>query len=296
MTAPIGYAAYIDEAGDDGIRAVAPIDAMGASEWFVLGAFVVPIHEDAFVRQWLVGAMNRLKISHHSDIHFAELNSAKKEIICQYLASLNFRWFVAVSHKPNMRGYRNTKAERVRSKNYFYNWMTRILLEKITQYCYNDGTTRYRGKPQHKLRVEFSTRGGMFYPHTRDYLAKLWLQSQENRLYINHDDLAWPIFEISEVYHFAHQERAGLQLADVVTSAFYRGLTLARGRVGDTRYASMLRARVAEGPNGPFGFGVKLLPPNWQATLQPHQRPLFELFGAPQIGGRPPDPFATGRL
>ena len=46
MSIPIGYVAYIDEAGDDGIRTVAPLDARGASEWFVLGAFVVPIHED----------------------------------------------------------------------------------------------------------------------------------------------------------------------------------------------------------------------------------------------------------
>ena len=295
MTLPIGYVAYIDEAGDDGIRTIAPQDPSGASEWFVLGAFVVPIHEDAFVQQWLNEALSRLKSRQRTDIHFAKLDEGRKEIVCRYLASLNFRWFASVSHKPNMRGYRNTRAEVVRSKNYFYNWMARVLLEKVTQYCYRDGMTRYRGKPQHKLRIEFSSRGGMFYPHTRDYLAKLWLQSQERNLFVSRDDLAWDVFDSQQVYHFSHKERAGLQLADVVTSAFYRGLGQANGRDGDTKYAAILRPRVADGVNGSFGFGVKLQPDHWQRTLQDHQRSLFELFGAPTKGGRPPDPFATGR-
>ena len=37
----IGYIAYIDESGDDGIRRVRPIDPGGASEWFVISAFVI---------------------------------------------------------------------------------------------------------------------------------------------------------------------------------------------------------------------------------------------------------------
>jgi hypothetical protein len=41
MEPPIGYIAYIDESGDDGIARVAPLDPNGASEWFVLSALVV---------------------------------------------------------------------------------------------------------------------------------------------------------------------------------------------------------------------------------------------------------------
>lgn len=296
MAPPVGYVAYIDEAGDDGIRTVAPIDPAGASEWFVLGAFVVPVHEDAFVQQWLNEALRRLKSRQRTDIHFAKLDDGRKETLCRYLESLNFRWFVSVSHKPNMRGYRNTRAEVVRSKNYFYNWMARVLLEKVTQYCRKDSLTRYRGKPQHKLRIEFSSRGGMFYPHTRDYLAKLWLQSQENKLHVKRDDLAWDVFDFQQVRHFSHKERAGLQLADVVTSAFYRGLGHANGRPGDVRFARILKPRVAAGDNGTFEFGVKLQPDHWEQTLQDHQREIFEMFGAPEKGGRHPDPFATDRL
>jgi len=38
---PYSYIAYIDEAGDDGIRKVRPIDPNGASEWLVLSAIVI---------------------------------------------------------------------------------------------------------------------------------------------------------------------------------------------------------------------------------------------------------------
>jgi len=39
----VSYVAYIDESGDDGLARVRPLDADGASEWFVLGAVVVPV-------------------------------------------------------------------------------------------------------------------------------------------------------------------------------------------------------------------------------------------------------------
>ncbi len=135
----------------------------------------------------------------------------------------------------------------------------------------------------------------MFYPHTRDYLAKLWLRSKEGRLHVSRDDLAWEAFDFQQVHHFSHRERAGLQLADVVTSAFYRGLGQVNGRLGDVRYAAILKPRVAEASNASFGFGVKLQPDHLEHTLQDHQREVFELFGAPPKSGRPPDPVATGR-
>jgi hypothetical protein len=87
MTIPIGYVVYVDEAGDDGIKTVAPIDPGGASEWFVLGAFVVPVHEDAFVQQWLTQALQRLNLHQRTDIHFAKLDERRKETICRYLES-----------------------------------------------------------------------------------------------------------------------------------------------------------------------------------------------------------------
>jgi hypothetical protein len=107
------------------------------------------------------------------------------------------------------------------------------------------------------------------------------------------DDLAWDVVDIQQIHHFSHRQRAGLQMADIVTSAFYRGLGQANGRAGDVRFSSILKPRVAGGSEGVFGYGVKLQPDHWDKTLRNNQREIFEMFGAPQKGGRPPDPIGT---
>jgi len=55
----IEYIAYIDEAGDFGLRNIAPIDPRGASEWLVLAAVV--IRADA--APGLVSEFRRLRIA-----------------------------------------------------------------------------------------------------------------------------------------------------------------------------------------------------------------------------------------
>ena len=41
MKPPIGYIAYIDEAGDDGIKKIRTEAESGASEWLVISAVVI---------------------------------------------------------------------------------------------------------------------------------------------------------------------------------------------------------------------------------------------------------------
>lgn len=38
---PYNYILYIDEAGDDGLTRVRPIDENGASEWLIIGGVLV---------------------------------------------------------------------------------------------------------------------------------------------------------------------------------------------------------------------------------------------------------------
>lgn len=195
-----------------------------------------------------------------------------------------------------MRGYRNTRAEKANARNWFYNWMARLLLERVTKYCSDDAKKRYPDERYRKLRIEFSTRGGMFYPHTKDYLAKLQMRSNSGKLHLPRGDLSWDVVDLQRVHHFDAVERAGLQFADVVAAAFYQGLGQGTGKPGDTSYARILQPRVAEGPDGVFDFGLKLLPDHWDRTLGDHQRELFEIFGAPKQGGRPPAPHTTVRF
>ncbi|MGX9966497.1 DUF3800 domain-containing protein [Roseomonas sp. F4] len=292
-----GYVAYIDEAGDDGIKRVRPIDPGGASEWFVLGAYVVEADKAPETPQRVRTILEAMKASQRSDVHFARLGASRRLIACQELAKhRSTRCFMAISHKPNMRGYRNPRAERVGGgKNVFYNFMARILLEKITRYCFLHSMRRHR-EPRH-VRIEFSNRGGHSYSLMRGYLGKLYIQSKNGSLFLRGDEINWSSLDIQDIHNFDHANSPGLQLADVATSAFYQALGESDGRPADPSYAKILEPLMAKAPHGTaFGTGVKFMPNFERAPLSDSQREIFEFYGAPKTrSGEPPAPHTTGR-
>lgn len=280
---PIGYIAYIDESGDDGIRRVRPIDPGGASEWFTLAATVIEAREEQKIPQWHSDILSGSK--QRRDIHFNKMTEANRLAACHYLASTPARIFFAVSWKPTMRGHRNPAAEKAGGKNVFYNFMVRVLLERVSHYCYRHSMLRHK-RPT-TLKVEFSRRGGMSYQHTLDYLAKLYLQSKNQRLFLSQYDLAWDVIDLNQIHHFDHQNRLGVQIADIAAASMFQALGETGGAPPDLRYAKALLPRVARGPNGiHFGTGVKLMydVKNYHYATLPlskDQRAIFEIFGAP---------------
>ena len=52
MTIPYSYVAYIDEAGDPGLRRVKPLDHNGSSEWLILSAVVIGAPNERNVAPW----------------------------------------------------------------------------------------------------------------------------------------------------------------------------------------------------------------------------------------------------
>src|SRR5262245_7681911 len=106
------YVAYIDESGDDGLTRVRPIDPEGASEWFVLGAIVVPI-EMGREAIWAKSILANLKLDQRRVLHFQPLDRQRQARACQAIAKLPVRCFAVTSNKRNMRGHTNTNAARV---------------------------------------------------------------------------------------------------------------------------------------------------------------------------------------
>jgi len=127
----VSYVAYIDESGDDGVASVRPRDPKGATEWFVLSAVVV--RADAQRETvWVRDILRQIKLDSRRELHFQPLNSWRKAAVCNCVANLPLRCFVAISNKVNMEGHRNPRAEKVSAgKTWFYWWMTRLLLERV---------------------------------------------------------------------------------------------------------------------------------------------------------------------
>lgn len=126
--------AYIHEAGDDGLTRVRPAFPTGSSEWLILSAIIVAASREAEVDAWMADITTGLWRHQARALKFSGLNDAKKLYVCQKLAVLPARYFAVCSNKKNMEGYRNPFAEAVPSRNWFYCWMRRLLLERVTDF------------------------------------------------------------------------------------------------------------------------------------------------------------------
>jgi hypothetical protein len=161
------YTAFIDEAGDPGLNAVRPIDEAGASEWLCLSAVLVRSARDREVTDWVRSLLQKAGVRNRADIHYRMLVDYRKRIVCGELARLPLRAFVLTSNKKNMRHYRNLRAEKVRSPQWFYNFCLRLLLERVTDFCYQHSTKEV-GEPR-LVKINYSERGGHSYAQTNAY-------------------------------------------------------------------------------------------------------------------------------
>src|SRR5205823_5184173 len=130
----------------------------------------------------------------------------------------------------------------------------------------------------------FSRRGGLKYTDFEKYLTKLYLQSKLNALVLDYKDLKWSVIDEEEVRVLDHAERAGLQLADVVASAFFQAVELNRGGAQlecDPSHAKLLKPIIHhKGFSWYLGVGLKPMPSLHAMDLVDSQRALFTYYGA----------------
>jgi hypothetical protein len=185
-----------------------------------------------------------------------------------------------MSNKKNMQGHRNRAAEKVPARNWFYCWITRLLLERVTGYCAS--RTQRDWNETRTVRFVFSTRGGMSYPQLKAYLFWLRKQSRANSLNLKQGDLEWSVVDIEDVHAFDHSQRAGLQLADSVASSFYQSVEYWPTNSCEPEFAKLLEPRMARSSTGQIlEFGLKPMPSLKKARLVVPQREIFEFYGYP---------------
>jgi Protein of unknown function (DUF3800) len=272
------YIAYIDEAGDPGTRRVAPIDPSGASEWLSIGAVVVDRTREPETVTWIQEALSIGGKSQRRDLHFSDLTSQAKLSVARLFATKPLRGFVLVSNKKNMRGYENQRAARIPSQAHFYNWCSRLVLERVTDWC-ERRSIRDHGKPRH-VKIVFSRRGGHWYGQTRAYLQYLKLQAEGGTTFLKKREIKRSVFDWRLIDVLPHNKSAGLQVADTFASAFYQAAET-NGPYWDIEPAKALRPRMTKDHNGNVvDYGVTLWPiPARRAKLTPDQQRIFRFYG-----------------
>lgn len=289
------YVAYIDEAGDPGVKKVKPVDKPGSSEWLMVSAVVMAASREAEVDNWGANLLRSMESRQMREVHFAKLSPYRKLVACKHLADLPVRCFVVASNKQNMRGWRNPFAEKIPSDNWFYCWMTRLLLERVTHWVEQRSLREY-GSVQ-KVKLVFSERGGLSYEQLNAYYQ--WLRYKGDNQKLALGNIVYDTIDMRLLEVHNHSGHEGLKLPDIVASAFFKAADIHDTRGCDPQFAEALRDRMARWPDTKAGqisgYGVKLMPglAKLQGRTDPQQLTIFRDYGYPKQWWRDGGPQAV---
>lgn len=245
------FVAYIDEAGDDGFSMLASGQPTGQSQWLILGAYLVTAEHDRLLPQWRNSILARFPRRQSQTLHFNELKHEQRVAVSAAIADLPGQIALTISNKATLPG--THYAQTFSKKGYLYNYLVRWLLERITTHCQR---TAGIGAPC-SLRVVFSKRKGMNYQAMRDYLI---LMRDGRELIRPIRSINWNVLNIDEVEVENHSKRAGLQLADCATSAFFAGLEPNGYGFTEPRYGISLRTKLLRQNSEVLNCGLTPVP------------------------------------
>ncbi|SEN77279.1 Protein of unknown function [Gemmobacter aquatilis] len=190
------------------------------------------------------------------------------------LSDLPVRIFTVCSNKKNMRGYNNERAATAGGKQWFYNWIVRIMMERATNYCLENSVKKL-GRPA-KMKVLFSARGGHSYGQTKAYWE--WLRAK-GRPFLDLYEIRFEVLSFGLVDYVPHYMHAGLQLADIAASSMYQAVE-ARSTRWSTACAEALSPVMARSGGSVVDTGLVLQPHKIDAIgLSGEQKMIFQHYG-----------------
>lgn len=275
------FVLYIDEAGDDGLRSFKPEDPRGCTEWLCLAGYLVRSDVDTSLPEFHARLRQHIGATQSDVIHYRNLSDAKRLAACKFLSCSPARIFVMCSYKRTLQNYRNERviAASGGSSQFLYNFLSRMLLERATQFVVEDPS--YQAK-RGFLRVVFSHRGGHRFGQMKAYIEQLKAQAVGRTTWLKKREIRPEVLRFQHIVSVPHYQLAGLQLADIAASAFYQGLDRTSGRWSIEPAIALsglvARERVLNRKLFP-DFGVTLVPQPFKFTLPQSQRPLFETYG-----------------
>ncbi|MEO3432505.1 DUF3800 domain-containing protein [Inquilinus sp. CAU 1745] len=261
----VQFVAYIDEAGDEGFGKLKAEASSAQSKWLVLGGILVRSNIDKNLPEWRDDIMSKFPNKKNRDIHFRHLNHAQKVVASEYLSNKQFGICCVCSNKITLLDS-SQSVKIFKQKGYLYNYLTRYLLERLT-WAVRDFANRTTQSTE--LRIVFSRRSGTDYQSMREYLI-LMRDGRERIRPIRSID--WTVFSPDNIKVENHSRWAGLQLADVVTSATAAGLEPNIFGNYEPRYATAFAKRFISRQRSILDCGLTLIPQIGKSPLDAQQR------------------------
>lgn len=274
---------YIDEGGDSGIR-----DGLHYSstryEWFTIAAYVLRTDNTADAQAVRDQILHECRCRQMTDLHYHKLKEDRRSQACRILSGHSARAFVLASHKSNLREHVNPKLGSM-SPGEFYNWCSRLLLERVMDFAALDQAAARQRDPQladrpaPPLELVFSENKGHDYEAMFAYFETCNLQAAGRSFKLKPKAWLPSLMDRSHWSVVPHSDLAGLQLADVVASAFLQGAN-SNSSNHDASKAMSLSRIMAKDRHGAFAnAGVTLWPLSKHGPIPPAARPLFKFYG-----------------
>lgn len=187
------------------------------------------------------------------DLHFRYLNHAQRVAACEALSQKPIGIAVIASNKTTILD--SGKINVFKQKQHLYNYLVRFLLERVTWICRE--RAKQISEDNARLRVIFSRRGGTDYQVMRDYLMML-RDGKEVLQPVRRID--WSVLDPNDIRVENHSVKAGLQIADVVTSATAAALEPNGFGHTEPRYALILKRRFIKERGLIGNCGLTLIP------------------------------------
>lgn len=266
---------YIDEGGDPGIR-----DGLAHAEtryeWFSIGAIVVRKSRTRDVVDWVKEIKSACNSYQTSDLHYVKLNQDRRVQACRLLARLPVRAFCLLSHKSNLRQHVSAKLGKMKPNEYT-NWCTRLLLERVMHWAENFYLNQNcESKP---LDLIFSENRGHNYTAMFSYFETLNMQARSGGFKLKAKAWNPEMMDRNCWKVIPHEKNAGVQLADVVASAFLQSANF-QSPTFNQDAAEALAPIMARDVKGLIcNNGVTGWPLPSQGQLPAKARSIFEFYG-----------------
>jgi hypothetical protein len=281
------FVAYVDEAGDEGFGKLGTGVKTAQSQWFAIGAMIVPEAQDQAIPTWRSQIMDEFPKKKSRDLHFRELKHEQRVHTCRILADKPVGACVIASNKITLQTH--PKKDIFKQKQHLYNYLTRFLLERLTSACRQKASAESHDKAQ--LSVVFSRRRGTDYQVMREYLEFL---RDGKELFRPVRSIDWRVLDPADIAVENHSVRAGLQLADVFTSAVWTALETNEFGFCEPRYGEILTPRLIRDRGNRLNCGLTLIPPLGKGPLSKEQQEFIQYVRdfkeGKGVGPQNPDP------
>lgn len=282
------YTLFVDEAGDDKVDQLKPCHKDGNSEWLCIGGYLVRADQESDLERRRDEILTSFGGQAGGTLHYKKLKAKNRIFTAKRLAKRDFsaRGFVVCSYKQTMIGYENPRAAAAATGNprdVLYNFVSRLLLERVTTYVTKTAMRHAIREPV--LRVVMASRRGHHFGRFKAYVIQLKNQAVAGTTYLDAREIDPSVLCGDQILRLPASESPGLQLADTLVSAFFQSIEQASPNYTD-QPALHLKPLMAErekrfrGQRRYNNEGVTLYPAKDAIhSLTAQQCRFFEAFG-----------------